>query len=833
MGRFDSVLPLPRANKLRNVMTDKDQNPGLPRDVRRRLWMSWAAVMLDRFWPALWPSTGVIGLFLILALLNVFQALPGGIHVLTLLAFGAALGWSLYWPVRGQSIPGRNQALRHLETSSGLEHRPITGLDDTVAIKPEPGLAQSLWAAHRRQLFDRIRNLKIRWPDVNLALRDPYALRILVLIVLVAAGLYAGTDAPQRLAAAFDTTRAQKPWSARGDAWIKPPAYTGEEIRTLALGSSDVRGPIIAVTEKSELTVRIHQGAGSAELRTGPIGSTVPDPQAIRFQDVGNGASEARIVVTRDMSVRLTMSGQTAGFWKLRSVPDAKPEIVFRTPLAVMQSQSLRMHYGIKDDHGVVAAAAKIRLLTPPSNAKSSDLEFAFDLPLPPKPARDGESTLFKDLTAHRWAGQTVLVVLEAKDGAGQVARTAPVKMKLPERAFQQALARALIEQRKMLVAQPLYRAKAAEALDALSVAPEMFSPGPAIFLGLRVAHFRLAYSRDGDDLRPAEELLWNLAIKVEDGAVADAQAELRRIQQELAKALSEGASDEKIAQLMQQLRQAMQNYLQSMQAQGSAQPSQQQPGGQAMSSQDLKAMLDKIETLARSGSAEAAQQMLSQLQSIMESLKSAQSAGNPQEQAAQSAMNALKQMMKQQRDLMDKTFREQTQSASGDMRTQQMQRAEALAREQESMAQALSQMMRQMMEAGGNPQPLQNAQSAMQAAAQSLRDGAFGDAQGRQSRALDDLRRSGEAMMQAMQAMASQRGGVGSGDGMGTGENQDPFGRTGPSFGPQTGGNVKVPSQVDIQRAREILEELQRRAGDRGRPENELDYLDRLLRRF
>jgi uncharacterized protein (TIGR02302 family) len=812
-------------------MTDPDAKPGLPADVRRRLWLSWTAVVLERFWPALWPSTGVVGLFLILALLNVFPALPGGLHVLALLAFAAALVWSLYWPVRGQTIPGRAQALRHLEMSSGLEHRPITGLDDKAAIKPEPGLAQSLWAAHRRQLFDRIRNLKIRWPDINLAVRDPYAVRVLVVIVLVASAVYAGADAPQRLAAAFDTSRAQTPWSARGDAWIKPPAYTGEETKTLALGSSDTRGPVISVPAKSELTVRIHQGAGSAELRPGPIASTVPDPQAIRFQDVGNGASEARIEITRDMSVRLTMGGQTAGFWKIRAIPDQKPEIAFRTPLAVMQSQTLRFHYGVKDDFGVASAVAKITLAAPPPGAPAAEL--AFDLPLPPKPARLGESMIFKDLTAHRWAGQSVFVTLEATDGAGQAVKTPPVKIKLPERTFRQPLARALIEQRKLLVTEPLHRAAAAEALDALSVAPELFAPDPAIYLGLRVAHFRLAYSRDGEDLRPAEDLLWNLAIRVEDGAAADAQAELRRIQQELAKALSEGASDAEIAHLMQQLREAMQNYLQAMQAQSQTAPQDQTAGGQAMSPQDLKSMLDKIETLARSGSAEAAQQMLSELQSIMESLKTAQSAGSPQEQSAQSAMTALKQMMKQQRDLMDKTFREQVQSSSGDMRTQQLQRAEALAREQESMAKALSEMMRQTLEAGGNPQPLQNAQNAMQAAAQSLREGAFGDAQGRQARALDDLRRSGEAMMQAMQAMAAQRGGTGAGDGMGSGDNQDPFGRTGPSTGPQTGGNVKVPSQMDIQRAREILEELQRRASDRGRPENELDYLDRLLRRF
>jgi hypothetical protein len=43
----------------------------------------------------------------------------------------------------------------------------------------------------------------------------------------------------------------------------------------------------------------------------------------------------------------------------------------------------------------------------------------------------------------------------------------------------------------------------------------------------------------------------------------------------------------------------------------------------------------------------------------------------------------------------------------------------------------------------------------------------------------------------------------------------------------------VKVPDKTDIQRAREILEELQRRAAERGRPDAELEYIDRLLRRF
>ena len=50
--------------------------------------------------------------------------------------------------------------------------------------------------------------------------------------------------------------------------------------------------------------------------------------------------------------------------------------------------------------------------------------------------------------------------------------------------------------------------------------------------------------------------------------------------------------------------------------------------------------------------------------------------------------------------------------------------------------------------------------------------------------------------------------------------------------FGSKTT-EVKVPDQIDVQRAREILEELRRRIGESTRPPIELEYLERLLRRF
>ena len=50
---------------------------------------------------------------------------------------------------------------------------------------------------------------------------------------------------------------------------------------------------------------------------------------------------------------------------------------------------------------------------------------------------------------------------------------------------------------------------------------------------------------------------------------------------------------------------------------------------------------------------------------------------------------------------------------------------------------------------------------------------------------------------------------------------------------GPQYGTTVKVPEERDLQRARDILEELRRRLSDMGRPQIELDYIERLLKRF
>jgi hypothetical protein len=65
-------------------------------------------------------------------------------------------------------------------------------------------------------------------------------------------------------------------------------------------------------------------------------------------------------------------------------------------------------------------------------------------------------------------------------------------------------------------------------------------------------------------------------------------------------------------------------------------------------------------------------------------------------------------------------------------------------------------------------------------------------------------------------------------------GPNRDPFGREPQgAMGAAAGGDVRVPDRGERLRAREILDELRRRAGERERPILERDYIDRLLRMF
>ncbi|MCE9522075.1 MAG: TIGR02302 family protein [Alphaproteobacteria bacterium] len=807
--------------------------PGLPQQVRWRVHLSWASLGAERLWPILWPAGGIVGLFFILALANVFAYLPEWLHLISLMGFIAAIIAAGAWSLRKTEVPTRSQAVRHLEQSSGLQHRPLSTLEDRPATGTDDDTGL-LWHAHRRWVLNHLHRLKVAWPKLTLAATDPHALRVLIILILAALTVANWSDVPARLSAAISPGWAQGNAPATFEAWVTPPPYTGEAPRHMtAAAPSTTQNDAVNLPRGSTLTVRTH-GDASAILRVGSLGSSMPPQTRPEFLPAGGDARDAKLPIDSDMTVRLSLNASQVALWRFKIVADKAPEIAFKSPLAITQAQSLRFNYMIKDDYGVASADAQIELNHLPSpQQRKAPAPLVFELPLPPAPARLGDAAVFKDLTAHVWAGLPVTVTLVARDELGQIGKSVPIKLILPERRFTDPFARALIEQRRSLARDSSSAPLVAKALDALSIAPERFVPDRRTYLALRAAYFMVARAHGGQEIADAQQLLWDLALRIEDGDAPQAQAELRAIQQQLMEALAKGAPDEEIERLLAQLRSAIDRAVKSMAEKAQGQNSfAQGAAGQVVRPQDLQAMLEAIQNLSRQGSRAAAQQMLSQLQNMLENMQAMGSGKmSPEQQSATDALEKLGSMIAQQRSLMDKTFREQRENEDSPGRAG---KPSALKKEQEKLSNDLTPVMKKAGKGDEIASALRRAQDSMDQATEDLGNGKLGAAGESQQKAIDELRRGGEAAAkQLLQQMAGQGSTMPGQGGQGAGENEDPFGRPQSSFGPSFGDSVKVPDKLNIQKAREILEELQRRSAERGRPSNELDYIERLLRRF
>ena len=105
-------------------------------------------------------------------------------------------------------------------------------------------------------------------------------------------------------------------------------------------------------------------------------------------------------------------------------------------------------------------------------------------------------------------------------------------------------------------------------------------------------------------------------------------------------------------------------------------------------------------------------------------------------------------------------------------------------------------------------------------------------------NKALEALRKGAQSLSEAMQqgegeGQQSEGPGNRAGRQQSGGNQTDPLGR--PLHGREFGDDftVKIPGEIDVQRARRILEELRRRLADPQRPQIELDYLERLLKDY
>lgn len=835
--------------------------------------------------PRALPLLATVLLFLSTAWFGFFRVAPGWLHATVLFAFAAAFVVLLI-PLLRLRVPGNTDADRMLEERNNLAHQAIRVQDDQPATSGAFGRA--LWEEHQARMARMIGALETGLPRPDIARSDNYGLRALPVLIACVAFAYSYSNRAGLISDAFHPPQqVEAKTDVRIDAWVTPPAYTGrapifltgrEGGEQTASNSAPLRIP-----QFSELTVRITSGSAATAVTYHEDGTGKPLVVPAQEAKPGEGQKAATETAAADPAkpgsethiLKIAKDGTlavTGKTWAFTVIPDSVPDIAFDgVPHPV--NAALEIGFIARDDYGIQDAWAEIKPLDKPeAGARPLYPLPEYRLDLPKRNAREAKGLTSRNLSEHPLSGKRVRVTLVARDAAGQEGRSVPQDMILPARQFFEPLAGAVAEQRQVFALDANQLPRSIDLNDALMIRPDETIPNLTHFLLLQSARTRMALVRNDDMARDAASHLWEIALGIEDGDVALADKRLRDAQQKLSDALERNASDEEIAKLMQELREAMRDYMEALARQAAKNPRMAANPDQnnVLRQQDLEKMMNQIENLAKSGAKDQARQLLSEMQRMMNSLQ----AGRMQQQQGQQnsqmreQMDKLGQLMQQQQRLMDETFKfdqalrdrmqrgdpldgEDQELFNQDMPQEPGQQPDENAQPgpldnmtAEELKQALKNLQAQQEQLGKQLGELQKglegmgikpgkgfgeAGREMKGAADQLGKGQGEQAVGSQGRALQALRDGAQDMMQQMQ---SQGQGPGQGQGIPQyGQNgRDPLGRRQQNAGPDFGDQVKVPDEIDTQRAREILEEIRRRLGSNSSPETERQYLERLL---
>ncbi|WP_244867980.1 TIGR02302 family protein [Vannielia litorea] len=816
----------------------------------------------------------------------------GGIWII---AFVSAIGLGF----RAYHRPSGKEVVARLDAT--MPGRPIKALSDKQAIGAGDFGSEAVWNAHVERMAARIEGARAVRPDLRIADRDPYALRYAALGALVTALLFGSlwriTSLDDAAGAGPGAALAAGPsW----EGWIEPPAYTGKP----SLYLNDIEQAEFTVPEGSEVTIRLYGEVGALSVTETVSGTAPAAEEPAPAEEASAQAGDEATPEAVDDGVRsfavngsgqIEIDGSGGRSWTVLISPDTAPRVELVGNVDKSAMGELQQRFRAEDDYGVVAGSARITLDEGALDRRYglvADPEprepVVLDLPMTISGNRASfEETLIDDLSKHPWANLPVVMQMTVEDANGQQGRSETRAMLLPGRRFFDPAAAALVELRRDLLWSRDNAHRTAQILRTLTWKPASALAQPRTYLQVRMVLRRL--EAEGASLTEATrdelaEALWEIAVRIEEGTLSNALERLRQAQERLNEAIRNGASDEEIAQLMEEMRQAMQDYMRQLAQQQQQNPGQQQQGQQGetmeLSQQDLQDMLDKLEELMQQGRTAEAQELLNQLMEMMQNMQVTQGQGGQGQQSpGEQAMEGLAETLRDQQGLSDEAFRDlqeqfnpnaqQGESGQNQGRNGNQGRGESheqgqnqqggqgdnpegrpgeggepdqrsLAQRQRELRRELERQRGQLPGAGTEQgdaarRSLDEAGRAMDRAEESLEQGDLAEAIDNQSQAMERLREGMRSLGEAMAEERRQQQG-GQGENVGRADpngRRDPLGRDRGSEGPLGTEEHMLQGDDVYRRARDLLDEIRRRSSEQGRPDVELEYLRRLLERF
>ena len=863
-------------------MTEKDsEGDSVARTIRWPLLLTRVGMVAEAVTRAFWPLWSFLFVALACLMLGVQDYLSWGWLWALASAFGLGAALALLHGARQFSWPSRTQALARLDAT--LPGNPILAAMDRQAVGARDSASQAVWEAHQHRMRARLTSARPAGPDLRMSRADPFALRYVALLALLTAVLFGSVLRVQSVTAMGPSGNA----IASGpswEGWLEPPFYTARP----AIYLNDIAAGSLEAPEGSRVTLRFYGEVGALEVRETVSGRPLDGGEATQ-------ATARSFEVAR--SGRLEIAGPGGRLWEIALIPDLAPELRRAGEIEVSYDGEMQLPFAASDDYGVAEGRARMVLALEEVDrryglGREPEPRPAIEVPLPMPIAgsrAEFEEILVENFSEHPWANLPVRLEMQVSDEAGQTGAVSPEVIDLPGRRFFDPMAAAIIDLRRSLLWNRENARDVATLLRAVSHRPDDIFRSSTDYLRVRAILRRVeALARVGlTDAQQAEiaQAMWDLAVRLEEGDLDDARERLERAQERLSEAMRNGASDQEIAELMQELRRATDDYMRqlSRQAQRDAEQdpdremTQNNQNMMEMSQDDLQAMMDRIQELMEQGRMAEAQEALDQLRQMMENMQVTQGQGQQGQSPGEQAMEGLAETLREQQGLSDQAFRDlqeqfnpganqgqaqgnEGRSGQGEGRgaehgqgqgsgsegaqSGQGQEGEAgsleenLADRQRGLRQELNRQRQNLPGAGTEPgeaarEALGRAEGAMEGAEDALRNDDLAEAIDRQSEAMEALREGMRNLGEALAQNQQNQGQQGMADSADPGQQRDPLGRSVGSNG-QIGTDENLLQGEDVyRRARELLDEIRRRSGDGERPEEELDYLERLLDRF
>jgi uncharacterized protein (TIGR02302 family) len=856
-----------------------------------RLALAWEAI-----WPAIWPALGVLGVFITLALLGLPLLLPGWARALLAGGFLLGVAAALWQGLRGFRWPGDDPADRRLERDSALPHRPLAALGDRPANDDPVALAVWAVHRDRALASIRRLRVGLPRPGLArrdpIALRA--ALGLALLAALVIAGPEAPERLRRALAAPVAAPVPLPPM--RLEAWITPPAYTaaapvfldpaggavsvpaGSRLQIalsggtggtpeLQLGGSATPFRILdsrsfgietVLGEGARMTIR----RDAAELAAWTLTVQADQPPRASFTEPPGRAP-------RGLAIRLPWLTEDdwgvaalAAEIRLKARPAAPPHVI-EIPLPA-QARSARGVAGPDLSAHPWAGLDVEIVLRARDGADQEGRSAVAALALP---ERSFTHPVAQALIALRKA-------LSIDPNARGDARRELDRLAAAPEAFEHDTTTYLA------LRSARHRITRDRRPEAIAEAQEiMWETALALEEG-RAERTARALAQTREQLREALQEAQRQMEEQQRGERPERNAEQR------------AETDRRIQELRDAIRRHLEALAERLQRENDeAMPFD--PQNRLMDRRDMERRTDRMRESNRQDRPQDAERELAELEEMLKNLEEGRTARNEQQerrrqqrQRGEQQMGVVQDMVQRETRMLDSGHRRaeaeqqrqnaQRQAEQAQRRTpwnqpspqqqqqQQQQRAEAQqqalteaqreARAQRALRRALGEVMQQFGDLTGEiPAPLGRADQAMREAQEALGQG--GDARDAQQRAIRELVEGARQMAQQMQRQFGQGEGEGEGEGeepgdmMGEGgdggegedmaqeqgQGRDPLGRrTREAPGAQdNGSDTRVPDEAELLRTRRLQDELRKRGAERGRPQDELEYIDRLLRRF